>query len=53
MKTFIENLMETYTKYVKYKQTYKELQSLTDYELKDIGISRYDIPQIAREVYYR
>ena len=53
MKNLIQNLVETYTKYIKYKQTYRELQSLSDYELKDIGISRHNIPQIAREVYYR
>jgi uncharacterized protein YjiS (DUF1127 family) len=29
------------------KQTIKELKNLTDRELNDIGISRYDIPRIA------
>ena len=31
-----------------YKQTYKELSKLTDYELNDIGICRSDIRNIAR-----
>ena len=31
-----------------YKQTYKELSKLTDYELNDIGICRGDIRNIAR-----
>lgn len=32
----------------RYNRTFAELSRLTDYELKDIGISRYDIPRIAR-----
>ena len=31
-----------------YKQTYKELSKLNDYELNDIGICRGDIHNIAR-----
>ena len=31
-----------------YKQTYKELSKLTDFELNDIGICRGDIKNIAR-----
>ena len=31
-----------------YKQTYKELSKLNDYELNDIGICRGDIKNIAR-----
>ncbi len=31
-----------------YKQTYKELSRLTDFELNDIGICRGDIKNIAR-----
>ena len=31
-----------------YKQTYKELSKLNDYELNDIGICRGDISNIAR-----
>ena len=31
-----------------YRQTVRELQSMTDHELSDIGISRYDIENIAR-----
>ncbi len=33
-----------------YRKTFKELSSLTDRELADIGISRCDIPNISREV---
>lgn len=53
MKTLINNIMEKFEKFKLYRRTHRELSSLTDYELSDIGISRYDIPRIAREVYYR
>lgn len=31
------------------RQTVKELESMSDRELYDIGISRYDIPRLARD----
>ncbi len=33
----------------RYRQTRRELEYLSDRELDDIGIARYDIPMIARE----
>jgi|APCry1669191812_1035378.scaffolds.fasta_scaffold00465_13 uncharacterized protein YjiS (DUF1127 family) len=33
----------------KIKNTVRELNALTDRDLNDIGISRYDIPRVARE----
>jgi uncharacterized protein YjiS (DUF1127 family) len=35
-----------------YNQTVRELLILSDRELADLGISRYDIPAIAREAAY-
>ena len=35
-----------------YKATVKELRALTDRELRDLGISRFDITRIAREAVY-
>jgi len=32
-----------------YNKTYNELSKLSDYELSDIGMTRYDIAEIARE----
>ena len=32
-----------------YNRTYRELSKLSDYELSDIGMTRYDIAEIARE----
>ena len=37
------------SKYKKYRQTVRELQSMTDRELFDIGISRWDIKRIAKD----
>ena len=34
-------------------KTYNELNSLSDMELRDIGISRSDIRAIANEVFYK
>ncbi|MEP1930238.1 DUF1127 domain-containing protein [Shimia sp.] len=36
----------------KFNRTYAELNGLTDNELSDIGIARYDIKGIAREQVY-
>lgn len=35
------------------RQTIKELSAMTDRDLDDIGINRYDIPFVARDVYHR
>jgi uncharacterized protein YjiS (DUF1127 family) len=35
-----------------YNQTVRELLILSDRELADLGISRYDIPAVAREAAY-
>ena len=38
-----------YRNYINYRQTFTELTRLNDRELADIGISRADIPDIARQ----
>lgn len=38
--------------YKQYKKTVRELGNLTNKELNDIGISRYDIDRLAREQAY-
>lgn len=35
-----------------YKQTYRELNSMTDYELRDLGLNRSMIAQVAQEATY-
>jgi uncharacterized protein YjiS (DUF1127 family) len=37
--------------YLKYRETIRELSRLSDRELEDIGISRYQIGDIARTNY--
>ena len=46
-------LRNTYTKWSMYKRTVRELQSLTNRELADLGISRADIGTIARDAVRR
>lgn len=44
---------DTYTRWSMYKRTVRELQSLTNRELADLGISRSDIGNIARDAVRR
>ena len=44
-------LIERYKLYKKRKRTADELYSLTDYELRDLGIHRGQIPDIVRTIY--
>ncbi len=45
----IHALRERRENYLRYRQTADELHALSERELADIGISRCDIPQVARE----
>jgi uncharacterized protein YjiS (DUF1127 family) len=49
---WIKSLKEKRARYKAYKTTVKELERLTDHELRDIGIHRGNIRSIAMEVYY-
>lgn len=49
--TFFDTLAEKIKIAREQKQTYKTLQSLTDRELNDIGISRGDIRAIAMDIW--
>lgn len=46
---WIANLIWRYEVWKKVKLTERELYSLTDWELNDLGITRGDIPRIVRE----
>lgn len=46
---FVEGLLTQSTKSIKIRTTIRELNSLTDRELSDIGISRADIYDIANQ----
>ena len=42
-------LVTSYRKWRRYRETYNELMRLTNRDLADLGISRVDIPRIARQ----
>lgn len=46
---FISKVSERNAKVQMVRKTIKELNTLTDRDLQDIGLSRYDIEMIARE----
>ena len=48
---FVEDLLTEYRKARKVSATINELSALSDAELRDIGISRGEIYDIARETY--
>lgn len=45
----IARIAGLWTRHALYRRTLAELDALSDRELADIGISRYDIPAIARD----
>lgn len=50
--SFITKTLENVARYRQFSKTVKELTSLSDRELRDLGISRYQIRDIAREAVY-
>jgi uncharacterized protein YjiS (DUF1127 family) len=46
-------LVRTFRRWRQYRDTYNELMRLTPRELQDLGISRVDIPAIARQAVAR
>jgi uncharacterized protein YjiS (DUF1127 family) len=49
---FLKRLKKSFSDYGLYRDTLADLQALSERELFDLGISRYDIEQIARESVY-
>jgi uncharacterized protein YjiS (DUF1127 family) len=47
--TMFESLKTRYASWKRYSRTVSELESLSNRELSDLGISRFDIPRLARE----
>ena len=43
------SIMNRYRRWRRYRDTFRELNSLTTRELDDLGITRYDIGRVARE----
>jgi uncharacterized protein YjiS (DUF1127 family) len=46
---FVSWILAKIRNYLQYRETVAELSRLTDRELDDLGISRYDIDVIARQ----
>ena len=46
-------LVDSYRNWRNYRDTYNELMRLSQRDLTDLGISRTDIPSIARQAYKR
>jgi uncharacterized protein YjiS (DUF1127 family) len=52
IKTRVKNYFDYLDRNREIKETIKELSRLSDAELRDIGITRYDIYDVAYEIYY-
>lgn len=48
----MEEMRESHQILEKYNRTFRELDQMTDRDLRDIGITRGDIPHISREAAY-
>jgi uncharacterized protein YjiS (DUF1127 family) len=48
----IENLVERYTRYRIYRQTFNELASLSNRELADLGLNRCELRRVALQAAY-
>lgn len=46
---FVSYILSKVRAYLRYRDTVRELSQLTDRELDDLGISRFQIENIARE----
>ena len=47
--TMFSTLKNRYSRWQRYSRTVTELESLSNRDLADLGISRVDIPRLARE----
>ena len=45
-----EQLTNRFQVWRRYRRTYNELSQLSDRELEDFGLTRFDIPSVARKV---
>ncbi|HEY8565371.1 MAG TPA: DUF1127 domain-containing protein [Beijerinckiaceae bacterium] len=45
---FVSLILSKIRSYLRYRETVRELAQLSDRELDDLGISRYDIANVAR-----
>lgn len=45
----LSTVITKFRNWLRYRETVRELSRLTDRELDDLGISRWDIPLVARK----
>jgi uncharacterized protein YjiS (DUF1127 family) len=45
---FVSLILSRWRDWLRYRETLRELSRLTDRELDDVGVSRSDIPHVAR-----
>ncbi len=45
-------LVRAFKEWRLYRNTFAELDAMTDRELADLGLSRFEIPRVAREAVY-
>jgi uncharacterized protein YjiS (DUF1127 family) len=48
----VKSVQETVARRALYRRTIRELNLLSDRDLADLGVSRWDIPALAREAAY-
>ncbi|WP_201862925.1 DUF1127 domain-containing protein [Microvirga soli] len=46
---FVTYILSKIRAYQLYRQTVRELSELSDHELADLGVARFDIARVARE----
>ena len=46
---FVSYILSKVRSYLRYRETLRELSQLTDRELDDLGISRFEIENVVRE----
>jgi len=49
----VDYILEAINRNLRYQRTITELNSLTDRDLRDLGINRYDIEYVARKSVYQ
>jgi len=46
---FVTTILAKIREFLRYRETVRELSQLSDRELDDLGITRFQIPSVARE----
>ena len=52
MFVLVDYILDTFKRSLRYQRTIAELNNLSDRDLRDLGINRYDIEYVARKSVY-